>query len=59
MRLCLLQEDEINWLTPIRSGASDLVLRNLILEAVWEKPWGHKLHEDTIPINRSMGQIGG
>jgi len=59
LRLCLLREDEINLLTPIRSGASDLELRNLILEAVWEKPWGHKLHEGSIPNNRTMSQIGG
>ncbi|MCI0521486.1 MAG: GTP 3',8-cyclase MoaA, partial [Chloroflexi bacterium] len=43
MRLCLLREDEVDLLTPLRSGATDEQLRDLILEGVWRKPWGNRL----------------
>jgi cyclic pyranopterin phosphate synthase len=59
LRLCLLREREVNLLTPMREGATDEELKDLISEAVWWKPWGHKLEEDVIPINRIMSEIGG
>ncbi len=59
LRLCLLREKEIDLLTPLRAGASLDELRNLILDAIWEKPWGHGLQEGTVPINRTMSEIGG
>ena len=59
LRLCLLRELEIDLLTPLRTGASDIELRQLIQEGIWEKPWGHLLEENEIPLNRAMSQIGG
>ncbi len=59
LRMCLLREKEIDLLTPLRGGASIEDLRHLILDAVWNKPWGHGLDEGIIPLNRVMNQIGG
>ena len=59
LRMCLLREKEIDLLTPLRSGASLDELRNLILDAIWNKPWGHGLAEGIIPLNRAMSEIGG
>ncbi len=59
LRLCLLREKEVDLLTPLRAGASLDELRDLILEGVWNKPWGHGLADGVIPLNRVMNQIGG
>jgi len=59
LRMCLLREKEIDLLTPMRNGASEDDLRALILDGVWNKPWGHGLAEGLIPLNRAMNQIGG
>jgi cyclic pyranopterin phosphate synthase len=59
LRLCLLREGEVDLLTPLRGGASLEDLRELILDGVWHKPWGHGLAEGIIPLNRVMSEIGG
>jgi len=59
LRMCLLREKEVDLLTPLRAGASLDELRDLILEAVWQKPWGHDLQNGAIPLNRTMSEIGG
>lgn len=59
LRLCLLRESEVDLLTPLRSGASLEDLRRIILEGVWQKPWGHGLSDGIIPLNRVMSEIGG
>ena len=59
LRLCLLREREINLLQPLRLGADDQEMREIITDAIWWKPWGHKLGEDVIPLNRVMSEIGG
>ncbi len=59
LRLCLLRENEVNLMDPLRNGASDKELTEIITEAIWWKPWGHKLGEDIIPLNRVMSEIGG
>jgi cyclic pyranopterin phosphate synthase len=59
LRLCLLREGEVDLLTPLRAGASEDELRQLILDGIWNKPWGHGLAEGIIPLNRVMSQIGG
>lgn len=59
LRMCLLREKELDLLTPMRNGASDEDLRHIILDGVWNKPWGHGLEEGIIPLNRVMNQIGG
>ncbi|MBV6394490.1 MAG: GTP 3',8-cyclase [Anaerolineales bacterium] len=59
LRLCLLREKEVDLLTPLRAGATLDDLRQIILDGVWEKPWGHGLAEGVIPLNRVMNEIGG
>jgi cyclic pyranopterin phosphate synthase len=59
LRLCLLREGEMDLLTPLRSGTSLSDLRQLIIDSLWLKPWGHGLDEGIIPINRVMSEIGG
>jgi len=59
LRLCLLREKEVDLLTPLRAGATLDELRQIILDGVWEKPWGHGLADGVIPLNRVMNQIGG
>lgn len=59
MRLCLLREKEVNLIEPLRNGADDETMLNIIREGIWWKPWGHGLSEDVIPLNRVMSEIGG
>lgn len=59
LRMCLLREYEMDLLTPLRKGATLEELRAMILEAVWNKPWGHGLADGEIPLNRGMSEIGG
>ena len=59
IRLCLLREDEVDLLTPLRAGASDEDLRRIIAKGIWGKPWGHGLASGEIPLNRKMSDIGG
>lgn len=59
LRMCLLREYEIDLLTPLRSGADELEIKDMILDAVWNKPWGHGLAKGEIARNRVMNQIGG
>ena len=59
LRLCLLCEDEVDLLTPLRAGVSDSDLRRMILDGIWDKPWGNRLTEGLIPLNRVMSEIGG
>jgi len=59
LRLCLLREGEVDLLTPLRAGATLEDLRQIVLDGVWYKPWGHGLAEGVIPLNRVMSEIGG
>lgn len=59
LRLCLLRDKEVNLLAPLRAGASLEDLRQLILEGIWNKPWGHGLAEGIFATNRVMSEIGG
>lgn len=59
LRLCLLRDNEVDLLSPLRTGASQAELRRLILDAVWHKPWGHSLADGLVPLSRTMSQIGG
>jgi cyclic pyranopterin phosphate synthase len=59
LRLCLLRDDEGDLLTPLRRGATDAELEELIRGLIWRKPWGHGLPEGLIPLERVMSQIGG
>jgi cyclic pyranopterin phosphate synthase len=59
LRLCLLRDSELDLIGPLRSGADDVELTEMIREAIWWKPWGHGLEKDIIPLNRVMSEIGG
>jgi cyclic pyranopterin phosphate synthase len=59
LRLCLLREGEVDLLTPMRAGATDEELRQIIIDGIWYKPWGHGLADGLIPLNRVMSEIGG
>lgn len=59
LRLCLLRDKEVDLLTPLRQGATEAEIKQIILDGIWWKPWGHGLAEDVIPLTRVMSQIGG
>lgn len=59
LRLCLLRDKEVNLMTPLRDGATDIELHSIIEEGIWWKPWGHGLDRNVVPINRMMSEIGG
>ena len=59
LRLCLLRDKEVNLLQPLRQGATLDDLKQIIRESIWNKPWGHGLAENVIPVQRVMSQIGG
>ncbi len=59
LRLCLLRENEVDLLTPLRQGASLEDLRQVIVNGIWHKPWGHGLADGEVPLNRVMSEIGG
>jgi cyclic pyranopterin phosphate synthase len=59
LRMCLLRDYEIDLLKPLRAGASLEELRGMVLDAVWNKPWGHGLADGEIPLSRVMSEIGG
>lgn len=59
MRLCLLHDDEIDLLTPLRKGESLAELRSMISEGIRRKPKGHDLAGGNLPQGRRMSQIGG
>jgi len=54
-----LREKEVDLLTPLRNGASEQELCDLIRDGIYLKPWGHGLAEGEAPLNRMMSQIGG
>jgi GTP 3',8-cyclase len=59
LRLCLLRDKELDLLTPLRQGATESDIKQIILDGIWHKPWGHGLSKEVIPLNRVMSQIGG
>lgn len=59
LRLCLLKDGELDLKTPLRRGASEADLAELMRASIWTKPWGHSLSDGVIPLNRIMSEIGG
>lgn len=59
LRLCLLNDEEIDLRQPLRSGISTIELKELIEKAVASKPLGHNLAEGSIPQGRPFSQVGG
>jgi cyclic pyranopterin phosphate synthase len=50
---------EVDLISPLRAGATNDELEHIIRGGIWEKPWGHGLADNTIPLNRVMSEIGG
>jgi cyclic pyranopterin phosphate synthase len=59
LRLCLLRDDEVDLMTPLRAGADFAALRRIFADAAYRKPWGHRLEQHEIAHSREMSQIGG
>ena len=60
LRACLFAMYETDLRTPLREGASDADLQELIRRNVWAKWEGHKInHPDFERPTRSMSMIGG
>ena len=61
LRPCLLRNNETDILTPLRNGADDEALKQIMLKALKDKPLDHNLEKRTardIPLNH-MTSIGG
>jgi len=60
LRACLFAMNETDLRTPLRAGAADRELEDLIRSSVWAKWEGHKInHPDFQRPGRSMSMIGG
>ncbi len=60
MRSCLFTLEETDLRGPLRDGATDDDLIELIRENVWKKWSGHRInHPDFVQPARSMSMIGG
>ena len=56
IRPCLLADEEIDLRTPLRNGATEQMIEDILLQAIHEKPPGHTAVRVQ---NRFMSQIGG
>jgi cyclic pyranopterin phosphate synthase len=59
IRLCLLHDDDVDVLTPLRAGATDDELLRLVHDGIRRKPKGHRLTEHYYPHDHNMSSIGG
>jgi len=59
LRPCLLSDAEIDLRTPLRAGATQEELTNLLLSGIMGKPGGHRLAQGEAPSKRVMAEIGG
>jgi len=59
LRLCLLRDDEVDLLGPLRRGASYEELKEFFAAGAYRRPFGHALAERLFPEKRVMIQIGG
>jgi cyclic pyranopterin phosphate synthase len=60
LRACLFSLEETDLRTPLRAGASDGELEELVRAAVGAKWAGHRIdHPDFVRPDRSMSMIGG
>ena len=59
LRPCLMSDGETNLRDPMRSGATDDELRELVALVVQRKPERHFLAEGQRTLSRTMSQIGG
>ncbi len=60
LALCLGQEDSVDLRTPVRNGASDQELEQIIIAAMLKKPEKHEFNENVHNIEfRQMVSLGG
>jgi cyclic pyranopterin phosphate synthase len=59
LRPCLMSDGEVDFRTPLRGGATEEQIAELILEVVAHKPERHYLAEGQKVLGRGMSQIGG
>jgi len=60
LRTCLFSLRETDLRTPMREGASDLELEEIVRDAVWRKELKHHVNEPGfVPPPRTMSAIGG
>lgn len=59
LRLCLLRDDEVDLLTPLRAGTSYGEMKEIFSAGAYKRPFGHALAERLFPEKRVMIQIGG
>lgn len=59
LRPCLMADGEVDLRTPLRMGASDEQIKNLVLQVVAAKPERHYLAEGQKVTGRGMSQLGG
>jgi cyclic pyranopterin phosphate synthase len=61
LRVCIFSENETDLRTPMRQGASDEEIRDIIQQAVTQKPESHSLQSQPLPqgCQRPMSKIGG
>jgi cyclic pyranopterin phosphate synthase len=59
LRPCLLSDEEVDLKKPLRRGISSAGLKQLIEEAVANKPLRHHIAEGYVPTRRPFSQVGG
>lgn len=59
LRLCLLRDDEVDLMTPLRNGATYEEIKEVFRAGAFRRPFGHALAEQLYPQARAMIQIGG
>lgn len=59
LRMCLLDDKEVNLKHILRDGGSHQDLMAMFAYAIQAKPAGHNLEQNIYPEVRTMGQIGG
>ncbi len=59
IRLCLLRDDDVDILAPLRAGASLDELTEIVRAGIARKPKGHGLAEHNYPHYHVMSSIGG
>jgi cyclic pyranopterin phosphate synthase len=59
LRPCLMADGEVDLRGPLRAGATDAEIADLIRLTVFHKPKEHRLEDGMAPVGRNMSQLGG
>jgi len=60
LRTCLFATTETDVMGPMRAGANDAAIAEIVTHAVWDKGRGHMINQaEFVRPERSMSQIGG